>query len=158
MGYVLDTSALIDAWTMWYPRENIPDVWLNIEDLAKQSGLTVPDAVLLELEAQADDLYKWCHARKDVLVSETSNEVQRIVQEISNLYKNLVDAGTPSKNFADPIVIAMAEHLGCAVVTHENASGNLTGPKMPDVCRDRGIRVIRFHRIVSEQGWRFQSA
>jgi len=155
MLYVIDTSALIDAWTKWYSLKSIPPFWQNLESLAREEKATIPDAVLLELEEQDDDLHRWCQERKEYLCTPTTDDVQRIINEISNRYRNLRRAGIPSRNFADPVVIAVAIYLNSAVVTHEHATGNINGPKMPDVCRDRGIRVVQIHQIISEQGWVF---
>ena len=156
MLYVLDTSALVDAWSKWYSPRSIPSFWDNLENLAISNACTIPDAVLLELQSVDDDLYRWCRDRESFLCTQTTEEIQEVVKRISNNYPNLRQAGTPSKNFADPIVIAVAEHFKCAVVTHEQATGNLNGPKMPDVCKDLGIRVMQIHHLVLKQGWTFR--
>lgn len=155
MLYVLDTSALIDAWTKWYSPDILLSFWENIERLSESGDLTIPDAVLLELKPQDDDLYRWVHSRKEYICTQFTEDIQRLVQKIANRYPNLRHAGTPSKNLADPVVIAVAEHFNCAVVTHEKATGNLNGPKIPDVCRDMDIRVMQFHHLVREQNWQF---
>jgi len=154
--YVLDTSALVDAWSKWYSPLSIPPFWDNLEILATVKEATIPDAVLLELEVIDDDLYRWCKEREDFICTPSTEEIQDLVKRIADDYPNLRNAGTPSKNFADPVVIAVAEYFGCAVVTHENATGNLNGPRIPDVCRDKGIRVMQVHHLVLEQGWTFR--
>jgi len=146
----------VDAWSKWYSPYSIPTFWDNLEALAQRSEATIPDAVLLELETQDDDLYRWCHERADFFCTPTTEDIQRLVSEISDSYPNLRRAGTPSRNLADPVVIALALSLGAAVVTHENATGNLNGPRIPDVCRDRGIRVMQVHHVVLEQRWTFR--
>jgi predicted nucleic acid-binding protein len=156
MLYVIDTSSLVDAWSKWYSPLSIPTFWNNLESIAKDGKATLPDAVLMELEEQDDDLRRWCQERRDFLCTPTTDDVQRIITDISNCYPNLRRAGIPTRNFADPVVIAVAIYLNSAVVTHENATGNLNGPRIPDVCRDRGIRVIQIHHLVSEQGWVFR--
>ena len=153
MIYVIDTSALIDAWTKWYPPNNFPTIWENIEDLGRNNILTIPDAVILELSAQDDDLYKWCKARNNYICTSSTEPRQKIIITVSNKYKNLIKSGTPSRNFADPIVISIAEYFQCTVVTHEKFTGDLNGPRIPDVCKDMGIRVVQFHQVVQEQRW-----
>lgn len=155
MGYVLDTSALVDAWTKWYSPLTIPPFWDRIELLAQSGDLVIPDTVLLELEAVDDGIFRWCKDREAIICRPTTSEIQSIVTNISTIYPNLRHAGAPGRNLADPVVIALAEYLSFMVVTHENATGNLNGPRIPDVCRDKGIRVMQFHHLVSEEGWVF---
>lgn len=148
------SSALIDAWTKWYSPETIPHFWDKIEELARAGNLTLPDAVLLELSVKDDDLYKWCHERKDFICTPSIQEIQDLLKRIANNYPNL-RGGSQNKNFADPFVIAVAEYYHCIVITHEEATGNLSGPRIPDICRDKMIRVMQFHHLIREQGWRF---
>lgn len=155
MGYVLDTSALVDAWTKWYSPQSIRRFWDNLEGLGKSGIATIPDAALFELQVIDDDLYRWCKQRENIMVTPSSPEIQAIVKAISTSYPNLRNAGPPGKNFADPVVIALAEHKKCAVVTHEKMTGNLNGPRIPDVCKARGIRVMQIHHLVLEEGWKF---
>jgi hypothetical protein len=155
MGYVLDTSALVDAWSKWYSPQSIPRFWERLEELGQSGLVTIPDAVLFELQKIDDDLYRWCKDRENIIVAPTTPEVQVLVKAISTSYPNLLYAGTPGKNFADPIVIALAEYKKYAVVTHEKMTGNLNGPRIPDVCKAKGIRVMQVHLLVLEQGWKF---
>lgn len=155
MGYVIDTSALVDAYTKWYSPKSIPTFWDRLEALADSGEATVPDAVLLELEVVDDGLYRWCKDREDAMVTPTTEDIQAIVTTISTSYPALRNAGAPGRNFADPIVIALAEYLDFSVVTHELATGNLNGPRIPDVCRDKGISVMQVHHMVRELGWTF---
>jgi len=154
--YVLDTSALVDAWNKWYSPQAIPRFWDLLEELAVQRGALIPDAVMVELEAVDDDLHKWCKANEKKLCIPASTEIQTVLAVISNKYPNLWRAGSPGRNLADPVVIACARHLGSAVVTHEQATGNLNGPRIPDVCRAESIRVLQMHQLVLEQGWVFR--
>ena len=155
MLYVLDSSALVDAWTKWYSPRVIPRFWGYLENLAQAGDATIPDAVLLELKPVDDGLYEWCRERESVICTLSTEQIQEIVKVISDGYPNLRNASLSGKNFADPVVIAVAEHFGCAVVTHEKATGNLNGPRIPDVCRDKGIKVMQVHHLVLEQGWTF---
>ncbi len=156
MLYVLDTSALVDAWRKWYSPRSIPSFWERLEELGRSEEAIIPDMVLLELERVDDELYRWCRERAGSLCAHSTQEIQDIVKMVADKYPNLRRAGPSSKNLADPIVIAMAQHFSCAVVTHEHATGNLNGPRIPDVCRDMGIRVMQVHHLVLEQGWTFR--
>ena len=153
--YVLDTSALVDAWNKWYSPVSHAGFWVNLEELAQNQEATMPDAALLELERQDDDLYRWCKDREEFLWTQSIEPIQEIVNQVSNNYQNMMNVGIPSKNYADPVVIAVASYYACAVVTHENATGNPSGPKLPDVCKAMNIRVMQMHHLVREQGWIF---
>jgi hypothetical protein len=155
VGYVLDTSALVDAWTKWYSPQSIPRFWDKLEGLGRSGMAAIPDAVLFELQPIDDGLYRWCKQRENIIVEPSTPEIQIIVAAISTKYPNLRYAGAPGKNFADPVVIALAKHKKYAVVTHEKMTGNLNGPKIPDVCKAEGITVMQIHHLVLEQKWTF---
>ena len=155
MGYILDSSALVDAYNKWYSPESIPSFWNKIEEAAIAGELFIPDGVLLELERIDDGLYRWCKDREEILVVPTTDDIQNRIELISNSYPNLRKAGVPGRNFADPIVIALAQHKEFSVVTHESYTGNINGPKIPDVCKDLGIRVMQIYIMVKNLGWQF---
>ena len=156
MLYVLDTSALLDAWWKWYSPSSHPAFWDKLYDLAMRKEATIPDAVVLEIEEKDANLYKWCKERESVICTPSEQAIQDKVTLISNTYPNLRRAGDPKRNFADPVVIAVAQHLGAAVVAHEIPAGNLNGPKIPDVCKDMKIKVRWIYHIASEQKWVFR--
>lgn len=159
MLYVLDTSALIDAWIHDYSPENFLPLWEKIiVELAKASELTVPENVLLELYGKDDELRKWVQGKKDYLCTTTLPEIQKLANEIANKHPNIGSKGIGSKNFADVYVIATAEYLGGTVVTSEGFTGNIDGPKLPDVARYRNIRVIKFNQIIRDLGLKFDLA
>jgi len=155
LQYVIDTSALVDAWTKWYSPRTIPSFWINIEYLGKEKILGIPDGVILELQVIEDDLYKWCKEREDIMSIISTDEIQALIKKIANEYPNLRNSSKAKKNFADPIVIAAAEYHKCSVVTHESPTGTINGPRIPDVCKDKGLRVLQIHHLVKDQGWVF---
>jgi len=153
--YVLDTSALIDAWRKWYSPHSIPTFWTRLEQLGADGLAAIPDAVLLELSDQDDDVYRWVREREERLVCESDERVQEIVARISADYPAYRNTAPGGKNFADPFVIATAKHNGCAVVTHERATGDMNGPRMPDVCRAEQIRPLQMYELVQLAAWVF---
>jgi len=159
MLYVLDTSALIDAWTRWYSPKVLPPFWEGLAELARAGSVTIPEPVLWELSDQeGDDLYRWCRDRVRILVTQVTSAIEGIARDLGRRYPNIRSAGPSSKNYADLFVIATAADFRCAVVTDEAATGNLNGPRLPDVCKAEGIRVIQMHRFPQEQGWQFVRA
>jgi len=157
MLYVLDTGALIDAWRVDYFPQNFPMIWEDVDRLARSGSLTIPEAVHIEIKSQDDELHGWCNQRKEYLCTPINPAIEQLVHEIANQYPTLQANEMSGKNFADIYVIATAEYFHCTAVIHEQGSGNLHSPKMPDVCRARGIRLIRFPLIIREQGWSYNS-
>ena len=82
------------------------------------------------------------------LVAEASKPVISIVGEISNSYPNWV---SQNRNWADPWVIAEAEHRNFTVVTQERDKGI----SIPRICRERGVEVIDFLGMIRREGWEF---
>ena len=139
MVYVIDTSSLIFAWHEVYHPDNAPGFWHNLYTSAENGGLIIPDTVLIELEGSdgRDELYRWCKSREEVLCAPATNSIQRRMTDLSIQYPNFGTAGVYGKNFADSFVIATAMETGGVVVTQETPSGDMNGPKIPDVCKDR---------------------
>lgn len=158
MLYSVDTNVLIDAWREWYAPTSHPTFWERLEQLAIQGKLKISDAVLWELEEVEDDtLTAWCKERENILCYPSVAELQRRVGRLGSQYPNFVNQKLGTKNFADPFVVALAQmHPGCSVVTHEKGTGNLNGPRIPDVCKAEDIRFMRLPRLVREEGWVFK--
>jgi len=70
-------------------------------------------------------------------------------------YPNLVSV-LSGKSQADPFVIALAKARDAMVVTAESPTGNLRGPKIPDVCRAEGIEWGSFVEVLKREGWSFR--
>ena len=156
MKYILDTSAIVDAWTEQYQPSFLEDLWISLISLAEASDLGIPDAVFLELHDRDDELYRWCKKNEDSLSIVSDNSVQKVVKNLEKKYPQFKFSGLPrSKNFADLFVIALARVHHSSVVVHEKATGNLRGPKIPDICHNEGIECIRFHDIIIREHWRF---
>ena len=50
MTYCIDTSALMDAWVRWYPLENFPSLWENLDILTNSGQLISSEEVYRKLE------------------------------------------------------------------------------------------------------------
>ena len=157
MLYSLDTNALIDAWNEWYSTYSHPTFWVKLEELARQGKLKISDTVLWELEEiEGDALTEWCKDREGFLCYPSDQAIQSAVGDLLNRYRNFGSTGLGAKNYADPFVVALAkQNSGCHVVTHERATGNMNGPRIPDICRSEGIPIIRLPRLVQMEGWVF---
>lgn len=154
MAYAVDASALIDAWRKWYSPSHHPSLWSKVETLASKGAFQVPDIVLEELDEKDDEVHEWCKDRESILKVESGSNVQKNVRKIVNAYENLTQ-GDGKKNSADPFVIALAMQNGSTVVTHEEPTGDLKGPRIPDICRAEGLDWIRFPGVFEREGWQF---
>ncbi len=115
----------------------------------------MPREVRRELGKQeGDEIYRWVKARASIVVPLDTTQ-QRLLQEIMRTYPAWVDHQT-SLPVADPIVIALARSYNPSgiVVTHETLGGR-GAMKIPNVCRDYGIRCIRLPEVFVEEGWRY---
>jgi len=154
MRYCIDTSALIDAWTRWYPKEVFPSLWDSVDKLIADGRLISSEEVLQELERkEGDDLHEWAR-RREALFVPLDDRIQEHLSRIMASHARLVD-GRTGKSYADPFVIATAQANQCVVVTGEKPSTKPRRPKIPDVCRDLGIQCIGFTELIRQEGWRF---
>ena len=154
MAYVLDTSALVGAWSRTYPRDVLPGLWDNLDALARSGHLLMPEEVLTELKAQEDDLYEWVEARADCLVVPTTRALMIEAKAIVNDYPRLTMIGT-GRNMADPFVIALAAVNACPVVTEERG-GSLNSPRIPFICGARQVTCLAMLGVIRAEGWTFR--
>jgi predicted nucleic acid-binding protein len=152
--YCIDTSGLIDAWTRWYPPEVFASLWARIDALIETNRLVSSEEVLQELERkEGDALHVWAVERNHCFLP-LDEEIQRHAVSIMATHPRLVD-GRTGKSFADPWVIATAQSRGCAVVTGEKPTGHPDRPKIPDVCKNMGIRWLSVTDLIRAEQWRF---
>jgi hypothetical protein len=110
--------------------------------------IVTSEEVYGELSRKSDELHDWVKDRKQMLVP-TDEAVQYRVIELLAVYPRLVDT-LKNRSAADPFVVATAELCGAVVVTGEVLTGKMDKPRIPDVCRARGIRCITFLEMIRE--------
>lgn len=152
--YSVDASAIIDAWWLWYSPSHHPSLWNKLEYLASVGKFEVPGLVLEEIDEKDDEVSDWCKDRESILRVDSGKEVQSNVRELVARYPNLTQ-GDGDKNSADPFVIALAMHRRSTVVTHEEPTGDLTGPRIPDVCNDVGLEWTKLPGVFERENWEF---
>jgi hypothetical protein len=108
--------------------------------------------VRVELERQDDELLAWTVQHVELFI-EVDDAVQVAVTEILGTYPNLINPNT-GRSGADPFVIALARHNGCAVVTEEKPR-SVANPKIPDVCAAFSVPCINMIQLIREQGWTY---
>lgn len=143
----------MDGWVRYYPPDVFPTLWSNLDPFIDGGEIICSEEVYVETSKKADELHEWIKDRKQMLVPLTS-EIQQLATDLLTDYPRLVDT-LRGRSQADPFVIATAIETNSIVVTGENRTGNLTKPKIPDVCDARGIRSMNFLQMIRELGLTF---
>lgn len=152
-AYVFDTSALIGAWVRSYPPENFPNFWDNLDAMAQQGRILVPEEVYKELAAKQDELMEWVQDRTEWLLAPTTTAVMLKVRDVLGRHPGLAKPST-GRDKADPFVVATAWQLGMTVVTEERG-GSAQKPKIPSVCADLGIECQSVVDVIRRERWTF---
>lgn len=154
--YSIDTSALIDWWTRYYPPATFTTLQARIDDLIAVGRLRASREVLTEVERQDDDLCKWAKASSGFFV-ESDAAIQQYAKAIINRY-HIPDKPQKGISGADAFVIALAACSSppCIIVTGEKP-GSDENPKIPFVCARSTprIEVINFLQLITKEGWTF---
>lgn len=116
MVYSVDSDILIHL-NRYYPRTEYPKEWQLFEDLLNNGNMRISRQVYIEITNGKDNLSTWIKGFKTAIFEDTK-EIQEIVSRIMNKYDFVFDPAS-TRNFADPYVLAVAEHLGGIVVTDE---------------------------------------
>ncbi len=155
MRYSIDTSAILDGWTRYYPPDIFPALWGHLDELIKTGGLIATEEVLVELERKEDSTYEWFRQRKHMFIP-IDGRIQEAVTKILQDYERLVDT-SKNRSMCDPFVIAVAQVERCSVVTAEKMTNNPAKPRIPDVCQALGIETITLLELIRRQHWVFRN-
>ncbi|HXM83545.1 MAG TPA: DUF4411 family protein [Burkholderiales bacterium] len=151
MRWCFDTSALIEPWVRHYPPEMFEPLWDKLKELAESGTIAAPVDVRIELERQSDNLCKWAKALDNFFV-DTDRALLQKSKDIIIAHAGFIDPKS-TRSGADPFVVALAEISGVPVVTYETM-GKAKTPKIPNVCRARGIRVASFVEVLRAEGFK----
>lgn len=153
MTYCLDTSAILDGWARYYPPENFPSFWTQLDALIARGDAFACRQVLEELGARDDGARDWL-AQHGSAVVEIDEERFELAQAINGEFPGWADR---KRSGADPFVVALGEMRGWKVITGERLAGTLNPrkTKIPDVCQHRGVDCGAIIDLIREQGWRF---
>nr|WP_231912531.1 DUF4411 family protein [Rhodococcus sp. EPR-157] len=80
--------------------------------------------------------------------------MQNATTAILRAHPDLVRAGG-KRSGGDPFVIALAMARNGVVVSEETRSGNLSKPRIPDVCDSLGVPVLNLMGFIESQRWTF---
>lgn len=156
--FCIDSSSIFDAWSRHYPPDVFPSLWTKLEALIAQGSLVSPEEVRDEL--RDPDLAAWAKSQDDLFRELDDDAYQAAVTEVVDRVRAELGARRlklrPQDFKADPFVVALARHVGAAVVCEE-APQNAPGarPKIPNLCAWYGIRCITLAQLIRGQGWVF---
>ena len=148
MPYCVDTSGWLDGWQRNYPPDVFPTLWRRVEAVIEAGEIFSSEEVYIELQKKDDEIHDWMKARKEMLVPLTE-AIQAIASDLLSEFPRLVDT-LRNRSKADPFVIATAIDRKATVVTGEPITGNMTKPRIPDVCNVRGVRCVNFLQMIRE--------
>lgn len=159
MIYSVDTSALIEL-DRTYSYDVFPPLWdIHIINLVKSGRFLASEEVKDELKSGDDWLYRWLMSNCSEMFVLSTTQIGNKLTQIMNRFPNFGNIEKPSKNHSDPFVVALALEIpnlsnlfpdlfheaksidDVMVITYENATGDLNGPKIPDICKEIGIRI-----------------
>ena len=150
--YCIDTSSLIAAWIERYPPEHFGSFWTSVDDLITEGRLISSTEVEEEIVRQDDGLKAWCDDHPELFLA-IDHDQQVGVTKILKKYPQLTKA-FPTRNRADPWVIALAQLKDATVITEEGP-GTTKKPKIPFVCEDLGIPCVGLVEMIRVEGWDF---
>lgn len=150
--YSFDTSALLNGRRDLLPPDTFPTAWAQLEDLIGQTVVCV-DVVREELVRKDDEVSRWAKTQGGLFVP-LDEDVQKQTAATLERCPKLVGRGG-GRNMADPFVIGLALASGGIVVTEETPSGNLDKPRIPDVCKELGVKCLSLVGFIQAQGWTF---
>jgi predicted nucleic acid-binding protein len=151
--YSFDTSAILNGRRDLFRPTVFHTLWAQIEDAIAAGQIRSVDEVQRELGRRDDDAKQWADAQSDLFVP-LELPIQQSAAHILNMHERLVGQGG-RRSAADPFVIALAIVYNGTVVTEETARGNLTSPRIPDVCGDLGVPCVTLMEYIEAQGWTF---
>ncbi len=156
--YCLDANVLIQAWQKYYSPTLCPSYWEILNDLGAAERIFMPAAVREEITRTEDDLADWVK-QSDIPVQAVTGPIALALKRIyahDKAHETLAD-NSRGRSLADPWVIATALATGACVVTKEEmvTAVNTSKIKIPNVCRNMGVRCINDFDFLAEMGARF---
>jgi hypothetical protein len=125
-------------------------VWRLVESIADNGRLLSVVEVLIELNAQDDEVAVWANARQELFLPLTE-DIQAKAREILASHPTLLDMKR-KKSSADPFLIAAAIIRAATVVTQEKRSGGPPSVKIPDVCAAHGVPCVNLLSVLQAEG------
>ena len=158
MKYLLDTSAILDAWR-FYPHSAFPSLWDKFVELIDGNNCYYVDEVNRELK----DWYEYnkknikehpiyiIKKKKDFFIK-PSDEVRIFFQKRVEFYYKSSGKIIKDKPFADPLLIAEAGLNGYCLITSERLKGLKS---IPGICANLVIECGGLDDLLTRERWIF---
>jgi hypothetical protein len=139
----LDTSYIVRAWTLWYPRVVFPGYWQVLLSAIRSHEVIIIDVVRDELTLQIGDFVALVDAQvQDWAVATKQKALDAAMTQLEQeLVSGRVIRSYPTPNVmkymqvADPRLVLHAQLNRHVVVSNEITNRlDKKGPKIPDLC------------------------
>lgn len=170
MLYLLDANTLIDAKRDYFQFERVPEFWEWLQHQGEIGNIKVPLEIYEEFEearqadGSRDELSEWAATpgiREALLLYEDADPGLIAYVTVTGYASDLADDEI-EKIGRDPFLIAyaQADPQGRTIVSTEvsKPSRLRANRRVPDVCRNLGIRCVNNFNLLNEldfrTGWR----
>jgi len=142
-SYSFDTSAFVDPWRRYYPRDIsvFKPIWERIDALIDDGTIVATEFVKVELERKDDEVLEYVKSKQNLIIP-LDDEQQDHVAEIVNRFPNWINPHS-QRNKADPFVMALARSMGLTVVTYEKNGGE-SNVKIPYACAQFDVPCLHY--------------
>jgi hypothetical protein len=147
--FSFDTSAFIDSWRRYYPKDVFPSLWLFINELI-QNGVIISNYIVKqELDYQEDDLAEFCNQFKEIFILPDVH-IQEYVSSLL-IHPDLEQWRTSGNHIADPFVVALGKVYNLSVVSYEN--DRKTKNSIPVACKILGVPHLSFLEFLRKENF-----
>jgi hypothetical protein len=156
MLYLLDANVLIRAHEDYYPIDRIPQFWEWLASAARSGIVKVPYEIYGEIAVSTGALHDWLtdSANAKTMVLDQKIDPALLNKALAEGYAADLDDGEIEEIGNDPFLIgyALVNPTAITVVTKEvsKPSKQRANRKVPDVCREFGIRSINDFELYRE--------
>lgn len=160
---IVDSNFFIQAHRETYPLDVASSFWQKVRELSFAKRIISIDKVRTELFVNKDALCVWCESNlpADFFISSASvfQQYQQVLQVAyrrqPNYNQRALDTFLDADE-ADAWLIAHALQGSNVIVTHEiSEPTKISRVKIPDICRELGIRTISTIEMFRELGETF---